>query len=407
MADNILNKFTEQPVYKVPLDMSGAISYKIDSAEIAKSASADMLSETDDLKYLKDIPSTFVNPENVPMNDLYADNLVWVEMTAMPIHKFSNNVRAQRAYSTKGESIDENTGYESSLAIILDKARWFRFKFLCQQELMETISHDWQPYESVASMVQGLYARLFHSYPEQLRGFVGETGWNTKLNEATKKIGDAVVGAWNEPLKALNNVGVWGRTASKRGYVANYRADVPLQYKGSERRSFELIFNLINTVNGKNHENVVLPVKLLEMLSSPSYNIQPDALANADIVLPYAFTLRTRPGSLLTVDMAVLKQVQPTWRGPWIDGYPSRCEVRLSFQEYRPLEQKVFYGDTESKIQVIQTDRAKANEKNVKVSDYQTLNAQATPAAGKKAAVKKAAVKAAVKPAVKPEVIQI
>ena len=47
--------------------------------------------------------------------------------------------------------------------------------------------------------------------------------------------------------------------------------------------------------------------------------------------------------------------------------------MRLSFQEYRPLEQKVFYGDTESKIQVIQTDRAKANEKNVKVSDYQTF----------------------------------
>ena len=109
--------------------------------------------------------------------------------------------------------------------------------------------------------------------------------------------------------------------------------------------------------------NVVMPVKLLEMLSSPAYPKQANRNFNSDIILPYLFELKTVPGDLIICDLAVLKQVQPTWKGPWIDGYPSRCELRLDFYEYRPLEQKVFYGYNNSgsvinvKIKAIQEDR--------------------------------------------------
>ena len=226
---------------------------------------------------------------------------------------------------------------------------------------METINHSWEAYDSVASTIAGFYAKFGISLPEQARGLSPAF----RQENFTKGIGAAAAILTNElgrlisspetfktPMNDLVN---WGRSAAIGGYVANYRVDTPLQYKGSERRQFDLVFNLMNTDAGKNHENLVLPVKLLEMLSTPSYNYMggtADQNFNADIILPYLFSLRTAPGDLLTVDLAVLKSVQPTWKGPWIDGYPSRCELRLTFTEYRPLEQGVFYGDKQGKINV-------------------------------------------------------
>jgi hypothetical protein len=46
--------------------------------------------------------------------------------------------------------------------------------------------------------------------------------------------------------------------------------------------------------------------------------------------------------------------------------------------EYRPLEQKVFYGDTESKISVIQSDRATASEAMGKAEKERLLLESAT-----------------------------
>jgi hypothetical protein len=104
------------------------------------------------------------------------------------------------------------------------------------------------------------------------------------------------------------------------------------------------MFTLINVQEGLNKDIVAMPVKLLMSMSSPSYSNDNDK-ANADIILPYLFELHTEPGDLIDCDLAVLKTVNPTWKGPWIDGQPSRCELRLSFTEYRPLESKVFFAD--------------------------------------------------------------
>jgi hypothetical protein len=89
---------------------------------------------------------------------------------------------------------------------------------------------------------------------------------------------------------------------------------------------------------------VSIPVKMLQSLSSPAYP-EDGNMVNADIILPYLFKIKTEPGNLIFSDLAVLKQVQPTWKGPYIDGEPTRCELRLSFQEYRPLEQSVFFSE--------------------------------------------------------------
>jgi len=331
---------------------------------------------------LSSIPTIFENPKTDVLSfKKDGKKLVWVEIEAIPIHKLTGNVRAQKAFK---DTANPQKNYEDALAIRLEGAKKYTFRFLAQQELIETISHDWQPYDSVGSTIAGAYATFGISTLEQIKalgpefrkGSVSEIikALQTKFSTATTQIQSSD----KKTETILNILSSTLSAAAKGGYVANYRVDTPLQYKGSERRSFELTFTLINTQPGKNHAEVVLPVKLLEMLSSPSYGSQPDKGFNVDIILPYAFSVNTKPGNLLTCDMAVLKQVQPTWRGPWIDGYPSRCELRLSFTEYRPLEQKVFYGTSENVIKATQKDRATAYEKleNTKTTDITKTGGQ-------------------------------
>lgn len=322
---------------------------------------------------LSSIPTKFENPKtDILSYQKDGKKLVWVEIEGIPIHKLTGNVRAQKAYK---DTANPDANFEDALAISLKGAKHYTFTFLAQQELIETISHDWQPYDSVGSTIAGAYAQFGISTLEQIKA-LGPEFRKGSVEEIVKALKAKFTTVTNQIqssdkktetiLNALSNT---FSAAAKGGYVANYRVDTPLQYKGSERRSFELVFTLINTQPGKNHEEVVLPVKLLEMLSSPSYGLQPDKGFNVDIILPYVFSVNTKPGNLLTCDMAVLKQVQPTWRGPWIDGYPSRCELRLSFTEYRPLEQKVFYGTSEQIIQTTQKERATAYEKLTNTSD--------------------------------------
>jgi len=311
---------------------------------------------------------SFENPLTSWLSTTNTKGIVWIEIQAIPISKLTQNVRAQSAYLDK---TDMTKTTETSMAITLKKARWYKFKFLASQELMENLSHTWESYDSIASKLAGVYASLVYSTKEQLRGLLpkaNQQNFELKQIPGILGVGKKALSDANKPggKGAIARVGQFLNDYNKSGYVAQYRVDTPLVYKGSERRSFELIFNLINQDAGGNHQNVVLPVKLLEMLSSPSYNATPDANFNADILLPYLFTIRTWPGDLLVCDLAVLKSVNPTWRGPWIDGYPSRCELRLSFTEYRPLEQRNFYGLDNTANKVItkfQTERSGAVDK--------------------------------------------
>lgn len=283
---------------------------------------------------METMSNTFTNPDPSILKD--NDSLVWVKMTAIPVYKLSNNVRIPSALS----SASGKAGTETSLATELDSRR-YTFKFLASQELLENVTHSWEPYESVASMASKAYADFGISIPAQLQGVMQATGKNS-IGELIRSLPDMArnvknTGIIQSVFNALNSV-------ATNGTVANYRVDTPLQYKGSERRNFELMFTLVNAQETLNKDNVALPVKLLMSMSSPSYSNDNDK-ANADIILPYLFELHTEPGDLICCDLAVLKTVNPTWKGPWIDGQPSRCELRLSFTEYRPLESRVFFAD--------------------------------------------------------------
>lgn len=283
----------------------------------------------------------YINPDPAIMG--YDSTLIWIEMTAIPIEKLSVNARASISVLTSSEQNKDGTGINKAMATALSGAKRYYFNFLAQNELMESISHEWTPYESAASNMSEMYAKLGISIPAQIsgamKGLMGSgnqtvKGFMNSLDELSISVGTVV--------EATNKI-------SRSGDVANYRVDTPLQYKGSNRREFELIFQLINTKKGQNYNEVVLPVKLLESMSSPSYTTKNDK-ANADILLPYLFEVKSVPGSLLYMQLAVLKAVNPTWKGPWIKGDPSRCELRLSFVEYAPLEQRAFFGNNDNNL---------------------------------------------------------
>lgn len=324
-----------------------------------------------------------------PNSTVYGDNnSIWIQMRALPIERLTNNIRADDAYKLNGPQ----TSNISNSLVKLSNSKQYTFKFLAPPEILEQLSHDWQPYDSVAGSISQTGTSIFNSMVEQLKGLDPTlyNAGNKSISQIIKNIADRIKNTANSINKSdkkqwattLNTIIGQIQQMTRGGDVANYRVDTPLSYKGSERRSFSLPFTLINVDKGKNHENVVFPVKLLEMLSSPSYPEVANQNFNSDIILPYLFEIKTTPGDLIICDLAVLKQVQPTWKGPWIDGYPSRCELRLDFTEYRPLEQKVFYGyNSASKIMNInikslQDDRwkntkimqatANFNENNVK-----------------------------------------
>jgi hypothetical protein len=321
--------------------------------------------ELEGSKQLEKIPSSFTNPPLEMVGN--RENSIWVKIKAIPIYSLTNNARAVN-------SITSNNDYMKSheqLAEVVPDGKIYSFNFLSPPDLMEQISHEWQPYESIASEIAGIYAKFGISLSEEIKGlhptfkqetFLKMVGYGVR---STLSAAGQILSSPDKLSEFMAQIRGFGANAVKSGYVANYRVDTPLQYKGSERRTFDLVFNLINTDKNKNHENVVLPVKLLQMLSTPAYprsknNGTVDDNFNVDIILPYLFTINTDPGDLITVDLAVLKSVNPTWRGPYIDGYPSRCELRLSFTEYRPLEQSVFYGRKQKMITTERDNRQQA-----------------------------------------------
>jgi hypothetical protein len=294
------------------------------------------------------IQKDFVNPSPDILKD--TENLIWIKMTAMPVYKLSVNARNPATISTKLNPGGANEG--SGLMSELLGARRYTFKFLASQELMENISHSWEAYDSVASMASKAMADFGIALPEQIKGIVAAMG--PKYNTLQKASFEGIPALNDKIIKdgigqTLKDIAT---SLATNGNVANYRVDTPLQYKGSERRTWELIFTLVNTMEQGNYNNVVLPVKMLQSLSSPAYSNDDDK-ANADIILPYLFELHTESKSgtdnLISCDLAVLKSVNPTYKGPWIQGQPSRCDLRLSFTEYRPLESKVFFSSKSQK----------------------------------------------------------
>lgn len=304
----------------------------------------------------------YKNPVNL-FGSTNTSNLLWIRLNAIPINRLSSNVRAPLAFTNefKGGQTNTLTTYKELAELDIEGQQYY-FEFLAPPELSESLSHTWEPYDSVQSQLAGFMAKTGAGL-KQIASMLGLKEGEDTIKNILKQAGISISNVKDKLKQSDNKINTFINELSKvttAGTVQNYRVDTPLQYKNSERRQWEFTFNLINDTEDNNETVVVEPVKILEMTSCPTYKETSDVSNNTEIGLPYLYSITTLPQNvdgttypLIDCDLAVLKTVQPTWRGPWIKGFPSRCELKLSFTEYRPLERRLIYGiDREGKGKV-------------------------------------------------------
>jgi len=246
--------------------------------------------------------------------------VVWIKMSAFKIKSQQTMARG-----TDFLEVDRNTSLPT-------------FQFIAPNDIIETTSHHWETYDSLVS-------RLGQKVAEVLKAVNEGKGVGAGL----KSFKENVVEIWNDPNhtegegKIAHTLNESLGATIRNSKVYNFRLDTPLVYTGSERRSLELNFNLIEEGGGT--ADIIEPVKTLQALSC---SVQTDNLIGVDI--PYVFSIETYPIPWINIKYAALKTVQPTFRGPFVGGLPSSCELLLSFESLEPLYRKQYDQDLSAKI---------------------------------------------------------
>jgi len=174
--------------------------------------------------------------------------------------------------------------------------------FLAPMEMQDNINHTWEPHTNVMSRMKEIGA----------------------LSEQEFKM---------------------GTTRSK--------VDTALVYSDTDRRQIELMVYL--AYHGKGIEGEVLePVRRLQRYSCP--NLEQGGLTGLQVENPTVFNINTVTGTneivnVINILHAALVSVQPSWKGPYIKGVPTYCELSLSFRDINPLSKQSF-DDEAAKLTV-------------------------------------------------------
>ena len=222
----------------------------------------------------------------------------------------------------------QTKGARNENSIQVDKtAKLPTFKFLAPLEFQENIVHEWSPYESIVT-------RLLQKGVDATK-FISEA--NTVIKPAQvaaerlmKRASEGELSSGDVKAQLTNIIGKM--TAAN---VPRVKLDTPLVYQDSTRREVTLTFYLID--EGNSYKDVVWPVKQLIKYSTPSHG--DDELIGFSP--PHIFEVTTLPGTkLLRIKHAALVSVQPIYRHPYRNGYPTMCELNLTFREIEPLYQR-------------------------------------------------------------------
>lgn len=257
-------------------------------------------------------------------------DLVWICIRSYNIKSMSAMYRDLGGHKNRAEN---------TLPIELGCAT-YSLHFLASNELTESTQHEWQAYESIGSRVAEKAGEL-KRMKKELEGSSGTT--INGLEDAPKIIG----GITSQMAGSGTNALAWGRMLSAAD-VDFSRVDAPLVYKNSNRREFQFTFNLVATDSPEDcYNDVVYPVKLLQYLSSPSLGEDNFLARNtiSQIYPPNVFSVYTEPDNIdfINLTYAALTNIQPTFRGPYLGGYPTSCELQLTFQDDMPLYDDTFF----------------------------------------------------------------
>jgi len=160
--------------------------------------------------------------------------------------------------------------------------------------------------------------------------------------ENVDQIGTRAVQKYQKTIKSAKDIKGSISTTNIGGDVITSKIDTPITFKDSNRRTLNLTINLSDQGDTKN--DVFYPVRKLEKYSCASKG---GVNNKFDFELPYIFEVETFSDSNVTSDLiymkhAALLSVQPTYYGPYRKGYPSKCELTLSFRDMEPLYRNSF-----------------------------------------------------------------
>lgn len=279
----------------------------------------------------------FTNPgSNMGMHFAEYNKLLWITIKSISIKTQKNFIRPQEATVEKDADAQE-----------------YNFRFLAPLELIESLAHEWAPYESVSQSIQQAYGTAWISSLNQIKA----AGIAIDKNSAAyKALLSAIIGT-TVTFQDLKTTASSSISDFLRGEsIQSWRVDTPLVYKNTERRTYELVFNLVS-LEGDPFYEVVAPVRVLQALSCPDKSEDKSTGYNPLVIPPMVFEISTEPSypqpPLLYIPFAALRQVNPVWRGPYMNGQPMRCELRLTFQEIEPVYNRSVLNNTYgSKIMV-------------------------------------------------------
>jgi hypothetical protein len=181
--------------------------------------------------------------------------------------------------------------------------------FLMPMSYMSTVQHEWQELSTVSSALRDLQSK-----------------YGTAAKQATGAVG-------------------------KGGFTVGDKADNPILYSNTTRRNIQV--QLLFSVYSSTYDDVFLPCQRLIEQSCPD-NVPGQ---NTQFTYPYVFSLQTytgdnQPTDIISIKSVGIQSIQPTYDGPWIDGYPSKAQLDITFIDLNPLYRSLLLNETNKKITV-------------------------------------------------------
>ena len=183
--------------------------------------------------------------------------------------------------------------------------------FLMPMSYMSTYQHDWQENTTVAAAARDI---------------------SSKIGTATKQATGA---------------------AGKGGFTVGDKADNPILYNNTTRRTIPiaLFFSVFNST----YDDVYSPCqKLIEQSCAKMIG---DSASSTQFDFPFVYSLQTytgdnQPSNIISIKSAGIQSIQTTYDGPWIEGYPSKAQLDITFIDLNPLYRDLLVNKKHNKITV-------------------------------------------------------
>lgn len=226
------------------------------------------------------------------------------------------------------------------------------FIFLAPLNLNENIVHHWEAYESVSSRLaqKARSAIKLGNEAAALKGVFDKAATSENVKKIISgNISKEALSIENVATAAYNAVG--GNRGSR---IPNIKIDTPLYYTNSDRRQIVFEFQLFNeSVRGYDTRKILIePIQELMKYSSPNL------ITDIQIEFPYMWEVKTLPENFIYYKTCALVGVQPTWNSPYVNHFPSSCNLQLTFTDLSPL-----YASTIEKGSVVNVVTQTSNQR--------------------------------------------